>query len=147
MHTQHSEPTFTPIESHYPFEHLLMDLIFYSGVIILTMICHFSKKAWAWVISSKKTKHVECCLKLLVQSISLNPDILHADNGGEFCSELIKALLILWEYTKYVHGRPRHPQSQGVIERFNLRNLNSPNVFVIDKANQKKKVKDTKLSQ
>jgi transposase InsO family protein len=47
------------------------------------------------------------------------PVILQSDNGREFTAEVIKELVALWPECKLVHGRPRHPQSQGSIERSN----------------------------
>ena len=47
------------------------------------------------------------------------PMILQSDNGREFVAEIIKELTSLWPECKILHGRPRHPQSQGSIERSN----------------------------
>lgn len=47
------------------------------------------------------------------------PVILQSDNGREFTAEVIKELVLLWPQCKIVHGRPRHPQSQGSVERSN----------------------------
>jgi transposase InsO family protein len=46
------------------------------------------------------------------------PRILHTDNGREFVNKIINQ--ILEEYNvKLVHGKPRHSQSQGSVERAN----------------------------
>ena len=47
------------------------------------------------------------------------PVVLQADNGGEFTADIIKELTSLWPSLKLVNGRPRHPQSQGCVERAN----------------------------
>ena len=47
------------------------------------------------------------------------PVVLQADNGGEFTADIIKELTTLWPSLKLVNGRPRHPQSQGCVERAN----------------------------
>lgn len=47
------------------------------------------------------------------------PNILHSDNGREFCNETIARLCEMWGEVKLVHGKPRHSQSQGSIERAN----------------------------
>ena len=47
------------------------------------------------------------------------PAILQSDNGREFRAAIIEELLLLWPDLKLVHGRPRHPQSQGSVERSN----------------------------
>lgn len=46
------------------------------------------------------------------------PRILHADNGGAFVSDELKALCAEFG-VKIVHGLPYHPQSQGKVERQN----------------------------
>ena len=48
-----------------------------------------------------------------------SPSILQSDNGREFTAEVIQELKILWPELHLVHGRPRHPQSQGSVERAN----------------------------
>lgn len=47
------------------------------------------------------------------------PEILQSDNGREFTAEVITELMKLWPQCKMVHGRPRHPESQGSVERCN----------------------------
>ena len=52
-------------------------------------------------------------------SVGSPPTILQSDNGKEFCATVIKELVDLWPSTKIINGRPRHPQSQGLVERAN----------------------------
>ena len=47
------------------------------------------------------------------------PSILQSDNGREFVAQVIKELKGLWPDFVIVHGKPRHPQSQGSVERSN----------------------------
>ncbi|CAF5026545.1 unnamed protein product, partial [Rotaria sp. Silwood1] len=47
------------------------------------------------------------------------PRILHSDNGREFISNVITELKNLFPDLVFIRGRPRHPQSQGCIERAN----------------------------
>ncbi|XP_070183106.1 uncharacterized protein [Littorina saxatilis] len=47
------------------------------------------------------------------------PQILQSDNGAEFCAKVITELKELWPDLVLVHGKPRHPQSQGSVERAN----------------------------
>jgi transposase InsO family protein len=47
------------------------------------------------------------------------PNILHSDNGREFCNQIIKNLCEMWNDIKIVHGKPRHSESQGSVERAN----------------------------
>ena len=43
--------------------------------------------------------------------------MLHSDNGREFANKVVKEVLNMWPDCKFVHGKPRHSQSQGSIER------------------------------
>ena len=47
------------------------------------------------------------------------PAILQSDNGREFVAKVIEELAGMWTGLKIVHGRARHPQSQGSVERCN----------------------------
>jgi transposase InsO family protein len=47
------------------------------------------------------------------------PNILHYDNGREFCNQIIKSLCEMWNVIKIVHDKPRHSESQGSVERAN----------------------------
>lgn len=47
------------------------------------------------------------------------PFILQSDNGREFFNRIIEELKDLWPGLKLVHGKPRHSQSQGSVERSN----------------------------
>ena len=47
------------------------------------------------------------------------PLILQHDNGREFVNDVILRLKKLWPECVIVRGRPRHPQSQGSVERAN----------------------------
>ena len=47
------------------------------------------------------------------------PAILQSDNGSQFTAQVITELKQLWSHLIIVHGKPRHPQSQGSVERAN----------------------------
>ena len=47
------------------------------------------------------------------------PHILQSDNGREFSNKIIKEVVNMWPDCKFVHGKPRHSQSQGSVERVN----------------------------
>jgi IS30 family transposase len=68
-----------------------------------------------------KTKTAQEVAKNLVEIFGIfgAPKILHTDNGREFANQVIKHLLELWPECKLVHGKPRHSQSQGSVERTN----------------------------
>lgn len=47
------------------------------------------------------------------------PAVLQSDNGREFVNSIINELSLLWPGLKIAHGKPRHSQSQGSVERSN----------------------------
>ncbi|XP_025412805.1 KRAB-A domain-containing protein 2-like [Sipha flava] len=47
------------------------------------------------------------------------PSILHSDNGREFVNKIVTSVCEMWSQVKIVHGKARHSQSQGSIERAN----------------------------
>ena len=47
------------------------------------------------------------------------PHILQSDNGREFTANIITEFKLIWPELELVHGRPRHHQSQGSVEREN----------------------------
>ena len=69
----------------------------------------------------KRKSAEEVCEKLLdIFCDSGPPHILHSDNGMEFSNNLLFTILATkWPTIKIVHGKPRHPESQGAVERAN----------------------------
>ena len=112
---------FTPIFSKSPGERLQFDFTFYLSNTIFTVIDHFSKFAFAHVTTSRKTSIVIELLQLSIKKLKKNREveiiILQSDNGAEFCSKKIKEFCANNNYS-LLHGRVRHPQSQGCVERF-----------------------------
>ncbi|KAK7573634.1 hypothetical protein V9T40_010825 [Parthenolecanium corni] len=47
------------------------------------------------------------------------PNILQSDNGREFANQVVEEVCSMWPKLKIVHGKPRHSQSQGSVERAN----------------------------
>ncbi len=45
------------------------------------------------------------------------PSILQSDNGREFANNVVTSLKEFCPALKIVHGKPRHSQSQGNVER------------------------------
>uniref|UniRef100_A0ABD2VUG2 Integrase catalytic domain-containing protein n=1 Tax=Trichogramma kaykai TaxID=54128 RepID=A0ABD2VUG2_9HYME len=73
------------------------------------------------ILNALKTKRAEEVASHLVR-IFLTfgaPCLLHSDNGLEFVNAIINELKILWPELNIVHGKPRHSQSQGSVERAN----------------------------
>ena len=47
------------------------------------------------------------------------PQVLQSDNGPEFIAAVVKELMEVCTELGTVHGKPRHPESQGSVERAN----------------------------
>ncbi|XP_060882125.1 KRAB-A domain-containing protein 2-like [Metopolophium dirhodum] len=71
------------------------------------------------ILKPLKTKRAEeIALNLIdIYTIFGAPAILHSDNGREFVNYIITNLNEMWGDIKIVHGKPRHSQTQGSIER------------------------------
>jgi len=80
---------------------------------------HHDKMSYLCAMEDKKPKTVAFhLLPLFLQQGA--PLILQSDNGREFVAKVIEELLKTWKECKIVHGSPRHPQSQGSVERANV---------------------------
>jgi transposase InsO family protein len=79
---------------------------------------HFTKYSWVYALTRKEARQVaENLVQLFFQ---FGPcKILQSDNGKEFTAQIIKDLKIMWPGLVILNGRPRHPQSQGLVERGN----------------------------
>ena len=112
---------YTPIYSKSPGERIQFDFTFYQAATIFTVIDHFSKFAFAYTVASRKTSVVIELLEESIRKLKKNREviisILQSDNGAEFCSKKMKEFCSKNNYS-LIHGRVRHPQSQGCIERF-----------------------------
>ena len=73
------------------------------------------------VLKPLPTKETAGVAEELVRIFCLfgSPCILQSDNGREFVSRMITEVAALWPGCKIVHGKPRHSQSQGSVERAN----------------------------
>jgi transposase InsO family protein len=80
---------------------------------------HFSKFNVLFPLKTKTALEVARSLIHEVFSVIGAPVILQSDNGKEFCNSVIKEVMKLWPNCKMVRGRPRHPQSQGSVEKSN----------------------------
>jgi ribosomal protein L21E len=83
----------------------------------MNVIDCFSKFAWSIPLQKKTKEQVGYALKRLFLNEGA-PKIMHMDNGKEFVNEYFEGVCAEYS-TCIVKGRPRHPQSQGQIERFN----------------------------
>lgn len=113
------------IQAKKPFERVQMDLVDLSRYSdanqgykwIMTVIDCYSKYAFAIPLYTKTGEEVSKGFADIVKTFGA-PEILHTDNGREFKNAHMTRLCSLYRI-KQVHGAPRHPQSQGQIERFN----------------------------
>ena len=85
---------------------------------ILHLVDHWSKFHFAFPLVRKTAREVADALEKWVFPVMGLPSILHSDNGREFVNKLIDEVLATWPgQVQLVSGRPRHPQSQGLIEQ------------------------------
>ena len=85
---------------------------------IMVYQCHLTKFCILRPLHSKRAAEVAFQL-LDIFLLFGAPCILQSDNGSEFTAEIIRELKDLWPQLHLVHGKPRHPQSQGSVERAN----------------------------
>ncbi|KAL4119028.1 hypothetical protein QTP88_011901 [Uroleucon formosanum] len=85
---------------------------------ILNYQDHHTKFISLLPLESKRAVEVASNLLTIFLTFSA-PKILQSDNGREFVNSIINEIKELWPECIIVHGRPRHPQSQGSIERSN----------------------------
>ncbi|XP_049886470.1 KRAB-A domain-containing protein 2-like [Pectinophora gossypiella] len=79
---------------------------------------HLTKFVLLRALTSKRAAEVAYHLNDIFLTIGA-PCILQSDNGREFVNNVISELATLWPELKIVHGKPRHSQSQGSVERAN----------------------------
>ena len=79
---------------------------------------HHNKVSWLCALASKCA--AEVARNLIEIFCFIGPCcILQMDNGREFVAQVVYELKKVWPGLSIVHGRPRHPQSQGSVERAN----------------------------
>jgi hypothetical protein len=66
------------------------------------------------------------------------PQILQCDNGREFTDRILQEIFVLWPGLTIIHGRPRHPESQGSVERANCDVERMIRAWLLDKKNNNK---------
>ena len=85
---------------------------------ILHCVDHWSKFNFAYALEAKSARNVANVLNTHIFPYFGVPRILHSDNGREFVNGVISNLQKLWHSNiQLVSGCPRHPQSQGLVER------------------------------
>ena len=84
---------------------------------VLTCVDHFSKFKWTELLPNKLAKTMVSKFECIFNHFS-NPKKFQTDNGSEFVNEEVKNLCKI-RNIEFIHGRPYHPQSQGVVEKIN----------------------------
>jgi hypothetical protein len=115
-----------PVISTAPWQHIQIDLVDFHDFAdvndgfawLLTCVCTFSKFLVAVPMRNKQAVTVATHLIKDVFKILGPPVILQSDNGKEFVAQLITQICNTLNI-KIKHGRARHPQAQGQIERLN----------------------------
>ena len=77
---------------------------------------HFTKFYWRFLIKDKTAQTVLKYLKIYIQ-INKKLKIIQCDNGKEFVNNIIEDYLEKENIT-IIHSRPRHPQTNGSLERY-----------------------------
>ena len=81
---------------------------------------HFTIFHIVWALVNKCAEEVVNGVEERVFAYFGLPYIWQNDNGKEFKNVLMLSLIESWDGNcKIVHGRPRHPQSQGLVEQGN----------------------------
>jgi len=81
---------------------------------------HYTKFHIIYPLKTKTAQEVAFSLEERVLAYMGTPRIFHSDNGREFVNQVLRALFEKWGGdTIFVNGRPRHSQSQGLVERGN----------------------------
>jgi transposase InsO family protein len=110
-----------PITTPRPFDKLLYDLekrpkdLDTGAEYNLVVIDHFSKFVWSQPLLKKKAQPIALFLHRLFLREGAPASTL-ADNGKEFVGKVVKEILAA-HTVKEQHGRSRHPQTQGAVER------------------------------
>ena len=82
--------------------------------IVLNVKDHFTKFMWGTPLRDKTMEPIAAFLKDLFTRYPV-PERWHCDNGSEFCNHVMQKVIDELR-VGVTHGRPRHPQTQGLIE-------------------------------
>ena len=125
--TDHKKQAITkPISAETFMSHVEVDLIDFRNVKcsctnphqwVLHVTDHHTKYSWLFALHNKTAEEVLAKLQELFWHFGF-PQTLHTDNGKEFKNKLIQEFCQK-HGIKQVHGAPRKPQTQGLVERNN----------------------------
>ena len=85
---------------------------------MLHAVDHWSKFPFAYPLVNKTAVEVSFALTRYIFPMMGLPSILQSDNGRAFIHHVIDEILSIWPgQVQLINGRPRHPQSQGLVEQ------------------------------
>lgn len=84
---------------------------------ILNIVDSFSKFLWSYKLKTKSAKEVADALEDCFMRYG-PPVTIQSDNGKEFKNNILSALCLSMNI-RIIHGRPRNPKAQGMVERVN----------------------------
>ncbi|MCG8044654.1 MAG: DDE-type integrase/transposase/recombinase, partial [Candidatus Thiodiazotropha endolucinida] len=125
------------VRSGYPFERIAVDILGDFPITergnkyILVMADYFTKWTECFPMPNMEA---ETIAKILVNEVISRfgiPDQIHSDQGRQFESNLFKELCKLLQINK-TRTTPYHPQSDGMVERFNMTLVTMLSAFVDD---------------
>lgn len=120
------KPILTPIKANQFLGHVEMDLIDFRNLPcechlrhlwVVHVVDHYTKFSWLFALQRKQTEEVAGALTNLFWMFGF-PSVPHSDNGKEFKSKTMSELCGKHNI-KQVHGAPRTPSTQGLVERNN----------------------------
>lgn len=79
---------------------------------------HLTKFCILKPLKTKRAEEVAHCL-LDIFTLFGAPSVLQSDNGREFRNQTINSIKTMWPELNIIHGKLRHSQSQGSVERAN----------------------------
>ena len=117
--------TIIAIDYNSPATYLQIDLSFFEGKIICSLIDCFSKKDWSKFIQSKYSYVIVSFIKewkrkefqnvVLPNNFSIK---IQNDNASEFVNNIVNDLLVYYKI-RQVKSAPYKPDTNGVIDRYN----------------------------
>jgi hypothetical protein len=84
---------------------------------ILNIVNSFSKFVWSYKLKTKSADEVATALQHCFYNFG-TPTSIQADNGKEFSNQTLNSLCRAMNI-QMIHGRPRNPKAQGMVERVN----------------------------
>ena len=96
---------------------MYLDKKFQAHSYLLTVIDHFSKFAWTFLINQINSENIKNCLEIVHQYCNFEIEKVHTDNGTEF-KRFFEEYLENYQIIRLL-GAAYKPTSQGCVERFN----------------------------